>query len=170
MAGGGATYPANVSSLAFSTDGKVLVSSGGDNRLRSWGVPSGSRFKVRKGDSPFWDIAFSSINDAVYSASKHITAWDLDEDTPSKHYVKYRDGYFWSVDCSNDGKYVAGGHTNGHVIVWDAATGDISHNFDACPVGRYGIRWVHDICFNTANTMLASASSDGYVRVWNLAD
>jgi WD40 repeat protein len=67
------------------------------------------------------------------------------------------------IAWSPDGSKIAGSDDNNHVVVWNVATGSVSHVFQGHSQYIYDIRWRPD------SQAVASASADGTVRVWDVA-
>jgi len=66
-----------------------------------------------------------------------------------------------SLAFSNDGGWVAAGTEDGHIYVWDVATGELHLNIDAHQNAVRGVE------FNHASTLLGSVSWDGNLRLWD---
>src|SRR5689334_9512646 len=69
-----------VASVAFSSDGKILASSSGDQTIKLWDVASGTELRALRGHSaPVWCVAFSPDGKTLVSGSADMTIkfWDV---------------------------------------------------------------------------------------------
>ncbi len=73
-------------------------------------------------------------------------------------------GIVFAIAYSADGKYMATGHGDGVISLWEVATGQELLN---C-VGHTGR--VYSLTFNAASDMLASGSDDRSVRLWHVSN
>ena len=73
-------------------------------------------------------------------------------------------GIVFSIAYSADGKYMASGHGDGVISLWDVATGQELLN---C-VGHTGR--VYALAFNATSDLLASSSDDRSVRLWHVSN
>ncbi len=71
-------------------------------------------------------------------------------------------GIVFSIAYSADGQYMATGHGDGVISLWEVATGQETLNF-AGHTGR-----VYSLTFNATSDLLASGSDDRSVRLWQV--
>jgi WD40 repeat protein len=121
-----------VQSLAFSPDGKQVVTASADRTTRLWDVASGNQLRAFHGHiNPVWSVAFSPDGkqlltgtvDPTHHIDNTARLWDVGS---GKEIQVFRGDRPWhaSVAFSPDGKQVfAGGK------VWDPATGRQTHAF-----------------------------------------
>jgi hypothetical protein len=114
-----------VSSVAFSPDGKRLVSGSQDHTLKVWDAQTGQQTLSLKGHTGgVTSVAFSPDGKRLVSGSddRTLKVWDAQtgQETLS---LKGHTGGVWSVAFSPDGKRLASGSTDSTVKVWDAQTG-----------------------------------------------
>jgi WD40 repeat protein len=68
----------------------------------------------------------------------------------------------WSLDLSPDNRIMASGSSDGSVVLWDYATGNVLRRFE----GHMG--WIFDVAFSSDGEHVYSASADGTVREWRV--
>ena len=105
-------HSAAVNSVAYSPDGKQIVSGSDDNTVKVWDAQTGEE-----------------VNDHVLPSSHHLLLRALvltfvliheQECTLTGHW-----GYVMSVAYSPDGKHIVSGSYDNDVKVWDAQTGKL---------------------------------------------
>ena len=68
----------------------------------------------------------------------------------------------WSVAFSNDGKYLATGHVDGIIRLWDLSNSQQIKTLKGHTSG------VNSVCFNPHDETIVSSSDDKTVRIWNI--
>ncbi|KAF6742239.1 WD40-repeat-containing domain protein [Ephemerocybe angulata] len=152
-----------VTSLAFSGDGKWIVSGSKDKTLRVWKVVEGVLFRVLKGHSGWVrSVAFSGDGSRVASGSVDMTVrvWDTLKGTETG-VLKGHCGDITSVALTRDGARIASGSADKTVRVWDGRTGIAIHVLE----GHSSL--VTAVGFSWDGNWIASGSNDGRVRVWD---
>ena len=115
-----------VRSVAFSPDGKQIVSGSSDKSVRFWEASTGNELKVLKGHTDFVrSVAFSPDGKQIVSGSddESVRVWDAS--TGDK--LKVLKGHTYpvrSVAFSPDGKRIVSGSNDESVRVWDVSTCD----------------------------------------------
>jgi WD40 repeat protein/serine/threonine protein kinase len=167
-------HTGNVTSVAFSADGKRLASAGGsyggDNTVKVWDATSGQETLTLIGHAlPVNSVAFSADGKRLASASADgtVKVWDAlsGQETLT---LNGHTGGVWSVVFSPDGKRLASATVNRTVKVWDVTSGQETLTLN----GHTGV--VFSVAFSPDGKRLASASDDpmnqtnrGEVRVWD---
>jgi WD40 repeat protein len=150
-------------SVAFSPDGKTLAA-GTRQEVFFWDVDS----RQKKGQ-PFkypgttdLIIAFSPDGRTVAVATvSDITLLDAETHQRTGKTLK---GRAWrTVAFSPDGKQIASGSTEGRPLVWNLATGALTHEFER---KHYG--FVYSVAFSLDGKMLASAGVDRRIILWDV--
>jgi WD40 repeat protein/serine/threonine protein kinase len=158
--------------LAFSPDGKRLVSGGSDRKVKLWdatSVDDPSRLIGHK--SSIQCVAFSLDGTRLASASgdKTVRIWDL---KTGKQLVAIQANvsFVESIAFSPDGTRLASGTADKTVKVWDAQTGQEIWSL----AGHTGS--VRSVAFNHDGTRFASSAGHGVasagpdytVRIWDM--
>jgi WD40 repeat protein len=159
-------HPGGAASVAFSPDGKLLLSGGEDHRLKVWDADAGKLLHELTGHRyPVTCVVFSPDGKRVASASEDRTVrvWSLESGaeqarlTGHGHWVS-------SVAFSPDGKQLATGSWDHTVKVWKADTGECVRTMIA------NHRPVRSLAFSPAGQHVAAVVSDGDVLVWDLRE
>ena len=156
----------SVQSVAFSPDGKTLVSSCMDRTIKLWDVESDRLRATLKGHKGcVSSVAFSPDGKTLASASDDntIKLWDMETATLTATFGGHSGGVFW-VAYSPNGKTLAStGGWDKTIKLWDAATGRElatlkGHTATVTPVA-----------FSPDGKTLASGSDDKTIKLWDVA-
>lgn len=154
----------HVYSLAFSSDGKRLVSGSGDFTIKVWDVESGTPIGAPfiGHDSYVTSVTFSADDTRIFSGSLDGTVRICNSETGELigEPLQVKGRY---VACSRDGRFIATGSDGGTIILWDAATSERIGDPLADHVGE-----VTSLCFSVYSRYLASGSNDRTIRIWNV--
>lgn len=142
-----ARHRSSVRSVAFSPDGKQVVSGGTDRALRVWDFPTGEVCRVFKGHTDCVNsVAYSPNGEFIVSAGDDLSLRIWDALTGKRLFVlydQYRIGAH-SVAISPDGKFIALGGLDSTVKVWDAVTSQLVRIFDGCEYMAYSMTFSLD--------------------------
>jgi RNA polymerase sigma factor (sigma-70 family) len=159
-------HGAELSSVAFAHDGKVLASADFYHRICLWDASTGQ--EIRRLNHAATCIAFSPDGRTVASGDRNnvVRLWDVAAGKERGQLAGHRDDVL-CVAFSPDGKTLASaGGVNGHdlsIRLWDVASG---RHLDQL-TGHTGP--IQSIAFSPDGRLLASASNDRTVRLWDVA-
>jgi len=168
-----------VYSVAFSPDGKRIVTGGGDplkpnqpGEVKVWDADTGTEKLALKGlTGSVYSVCFSPDGKRILTGSWDNTArvWDADTGT-EKLALKGHTGYVFSVCFSPDGKRIVSGSWEldwqrralpGEVKVWDAETGTEKLAL------KGHTNAVTSVCFSPDGKRILTGSADRTARLWD---
>lgn len=154
-----------VNSLAFNSDGTLLVSGNENGTVSVWDVKTGKVINILKGHgisfSPESGKMFGSVNSVAFTPDGKVLAsagsdsviilWNA-ATWEKLRSIGSSSGPLRSVAFSPDGKMIAGG--GGVVSVWNAGTGEKLKTFDGHSAS------VNSMVYCNDGKLLASGSTD----------
>ena len=158
-------HEAPVVTLAFSSDGKRLLSGGDDGKVQLWDRESGQEVRSMKGHQQHVrSVAFVQGDRRAVSSSLDATIrlWDLDTGEELRRFEGHTDAVE-AVACPTNGKWVASGSKDNTIRLWDVESGKELWRSDG------HIHHVTSIRFSPDDDRLLSGSMDGTVRLWDVA-
>jgi len=145
--------------VAFSPDGKYVISNGGlwgDNTARVWDMGSGKEIAAVPSYSPY--AAFSPDGKYILSSDgSDVHVWEALTGKDIAHITQ--DTRVWAMAFSPDGKFIVSSDDN-NILVWEALT------------GREISRIPHDdainvVAYSPDGAYVVSGSNDKTARVWD---
>ncbi len=152
-----------VKRVAYSPDGKRIVSGSQDTTLKLWDADKGTEVRTLKGHTaPVSSVAFSPDGKRIVSGSKDNTVkvWDADKGQLTRSFDGHTGGVT-SVAFSPDGKRIVSGGNDNTVKVWDSQTGQQILSLK----GHTDV--VTCVAFSPDGKRILSASMDYTVKVWD---
>lgn len=149
--------------VAFSPDGRLLVSAAKDGSIRVWDAQRGALLLDAETE-PAWamTLAFSPDSSTLLSASDSgpVRVWDM----PRCELIRAVGGqvsWFYAAAFSPAGDLFAAALANGSVRVWDARSGATVATI-AAPIGPYPC-----LCFSADGALVFTPSSDDRISAWD---
>ncbi|MFO0868070.1 MAG: serine/threonine-protein kinase [Pirellulales bacterium] len=118
-------HAATVNCVAFSPDGKRLVTGSADGTARLWDAQTGQPLgEVMRHQKSVWAAAFSPDGTRVVTGADDRTArlWDAQTGQPLGEVMRHKKSV-WAAAFSPDGTRVVTGSSDKTARVWDAQTG-----------------------------------------------
>lgn len=152
-----------VGTVAFTDDGRSIVSTGDDGTLRIWSASTGSLLRTIPLDNgPASAVSLLGTRALTGHADGRVLLWDLDRgDKPTV--FKRNEANIWAVTFTGTPNRFAASSHDWKVALWDAGT----------PTGPLHIFDGHEsaaqaVAFAPKGRFLASGSADKTVKLWNL--
>jgi WD40 repeat protein len=154
-----------VTSVAFSPDGRTIVSGGGsaDKMLRLWdlqGHSIGSPFQGHRG--AVTSVAFSPDGRTIVSGSadRTLRLWDLQGNPIGSPFQGHTDRIY-SVAISPDGRTIVSGSADRTLRLWDLQGNPIGLPFEG-HTDR-----IYSVAISPDGRTIVSGSRDHTIRLWN---
>jgi WD40 repeat protein len=170
-------HATDVLGLAFSADGRTVVTAGCDRQVKTWDTWSSEL--LRQLPTEEHSLQFVALSpDGRYLASggyfmpsrassTDVTLWDVESGT-----VRFREesvkGYCILGDFSPGGTVLATTGWGGQILLWDVVSGKQIGRIDAHVAN--GHRMVLGLDFSADGRFLVSASTKGQVKLWSTED
>lgn len=150
-----------VTSVAFSPDGRFIVSASHDNTLKFWNMDGRLLKTVRGHSNRIEGVAFSPDSKLIVSASHDNTLKLWGVDGRRQRTIGVGSAQPSSVTFSPDGKIIASGCSDNTVKLWDV-------NGKLFKTLKGHLAPVTSVAFSPDSTMIASASQDKTINLWQM--
>ncbi|THU94499.1 hypothetical protein K435DRAFT_860458 [Dendrothele bispora CBS 962.96] len=120
-----------VTSVAYSPDGRHIVSGSRDNTVRIWDSQTGQPVgQPLQGHTDYvWSVAYSPDGRHIVSGSwdKTVRIWDSQTGQPVGQPLQGHTHHVLSVAYSPDGRHIVSGSSDKTVRIWDSQIGQQNH-------------------------------------------
>ena len=158
------THHWEVESLAFSRDGKLLVSSNWDRKVRVMEFPGGNQVRDFESESKPVCVAISPDSKVIASGdlSPAVTLWDREGGKEIRR-LTGQTSRIWSVAFSPDGQRLASASADGSTVIWNVSTGQ-----SLCTLSGH-VGAVMSAVYSPDGKFVVSGGADDTVRFWDPA-
>jgi len=158
-------HSGHVRAVAFTPDGKRLVSAGEDETVRIWDLVTGRcTTSLDEHPDPLWCLAVSADGNEAVSGDVDgvLMLWDMAAGKPVTG-LQEHSGAVRAVALSADGRHAASAGDSGRLKVKDLGTLCTAKDV----IAHRGTVW--GLCFDAEGRRLVSGGADDTVKIWNVA-
>ncbi len=151
-----------IKAVAFSGDGRFVISAGMDKAVHVWELPGLKEEKVLNGHTnQIYSIAVHPLQRQVFSGSwdRFVIAWDLRTGKELQRFTHEKDVN--GIALSRDGSKLLAGCDDKNAYLWNTTTGKLLKSFP----GHSG--FVLATAFSPNDRYLATGGNDRFAKVWN---
>jgi DNA-binding beta-propeller fold protein YncE len=150
----------NVYSVAFSPDGRYVLTGSSDNTAVIWDAKSGKRIQTLKHANSVYSVAFSPDGRYVLTGSWDNTAGIWDAKSGKRIQTLKHANSVYSVAFSPDGLWVLTGSGDNTAVIWDAKSGKRIQTLKHAA-------WVYSVAFSPDGRYVLTGSSDNTAVIWD---
>ncbi len=153
-----------VNSIAFSSDGKYLVSGSSDGTVRIWDPASGQLLHTMEAsEKEILSVCFSADGKYVASGGTDnlVKIWNVQSGNKVYEFADYKTPIN-AVTFSPDVQYIVAGGTAGNIVIWNITLQQVAQTFPANAKG------INAIAFNDEGNMFVSVGNDAAIKIWDV--
>jgi WD40 repeat protein len=150
-----------VNAVAFTPDGKFVLTGSNDGTARLWRVDSGQLIFTLRHDSDVYAVAFSPDGKLVLTGGRDRTARLWRVDSGQLISTLHHDDDVLAVAFSPDGKFVLTGSYGGMARLWRIDSGQLIFTL------RHD-SFVPAVTFSPDGKFILTGSDDGAARLWRV--
>ena len=166
--------PRNIKTIAFSPDGKTLISSDSEGEVQIWDISTAKRHSTLRGPQKITNAVSVASADGITLANeqrRHIRLWKFRPNTTEPIVTDTNSdskfGYGTVVmTLSPDATRLAATSSDGHEIypiwLWDVNTGELLFTLEG------HTRWIRALAFSPDSKTLASGDGGNTIRLWDM--
>ncbi|CAD5209005.1 unnamed protein product [Bursaphelenchus xylophilus] len=153
-----------VYSLSYSPDRRLLLSGSRDETVRLWSIEMRRNLLVYRMDSPVLSSVFCSRGYyfAASTASKLVSLYSSERIHPLRLFSSAQEDVT-GLDFHPNCNYIVGGSDDHEVYVWDVLNANCVRKFTGHKAP------VHTVKVSPDGRFVLSASTDGILNIWDLA-
>jgi WD40 repeat protein len=159
-------HTGKIKSLVFSFDGKYLYSASLDGKVLKWDLAARTSKNVNTDLLQINSIDISSSGNylAGVSSDGKVLVWNPDK-AADNFRIETKGKIIKTVRFRPDENTVVVGYTDGYIELWD-----ITSRKPKSELIRAHTAEVNDIRFNLKHSQMATASTDGSLKIWDTRD
>lgn len=158
-------HQAPIYSIAFSPEGGLFASGGGDSAVFLWNLATKGNWPLYEARPPIRGVRFSPDGTLLAAGGLgSVVLWTVQKERGASFQQELKlEGQVFNLEFSPDGRTLAIEDGSGVILLWDVKTGE-----RRTLLGHEGP--LEKLAFSPKGERLASASWDGTVRLWDVTD
>jgi WD40 repeat protein len=159
-------HNSGIDSLRFSPDGSLLATGEEDGIVRLWSMPEGRQVGEAKIEGAVNELDFTRDGKLLVAAGdpSGLRIYETKEMRVIRIMQRNQSAPTITTRFSPDGKLVAAAGADGHVVVWDASSGDVVRRLN------FTGQKVETLTFSPDGLHLVYAGHDPHIRVVRVSD
>ena len=159
-------HSASVNTIAFSPDGKSIVSGSSDMNIRIWDLETGKSKGMAGGDGEVLSVAYSPDGQLIASATKGgaVRLWDARTRKQVSQLNSDHDDLVRWVQFSRDGQSLIA-ECPTEIKVWNIAKANIEHSFE-----KARNTWYAAVALHPKLNQIATGDDSGRIQIWDLTN